>query len=107
MQLVNGNFKNAIVVEINIILLLPANSSGSLVVQTTLSLDLDDLETMVKKRGFVPSKESIVTMIERVIAATGDDVTVEFVRKEPEFREFYITISTYSKLFLHQSHVSL
>ena len=63
-------------------------SNGSLVVASTLDFDLDKLETLVKKRGFVPSEGSIITTLQRVFTTMEDDVTIKFVRKEPEFREF-------------------
>ena len=63
-------------------------SNGSLVVASTLDFDLDKLETLVKKRGFVPSEGSIITTLQRVFTTMEDDVTIKLVRKEPEFREF-------------------
>ena len=64
----------------------PVHSNGSLVIQATLDFDLDQLEKLVKEGGSVPSEETIAAAISRVLKV-ADDVTVEWVAKEPELRE--------------------
>lgn len=64
-----------------------AFSNGSLVIQSSLEFDLDKLEMFVKKGGSVPSEETIITTIERVLAV-DKHVTLNFVRKEPKFLSF-------------------
>ena len=64
----------------------PVHSKGSLVIQATLDFDLDQLEKIVKEGSSVPSEKTITAAITRVLKV-DNDVTVEWVVKEPESRE--------------------
>jgi len=62
------------------------HSNGSLVIHATLDFDIDQLEKLVKRGGSVPTEATINKIIAGVLTV-DDDVTVQFVHKEPKSRE--------------------
>ena len=69
----------------------PVHSNGSLVIQSSLDFDLDQLEKLVKEGGSVPGEKTITAAITRVLKV-DDDVTVQWVVKEPESRECHVCL---------------
>ncbi|KAK2188285.1 hypothetical protein NP493_137g04039 [Ridgeia piscesae] len=65
--------------------------NGSLVIQSSLDFDLDQLEKLVKEGGSVPGEKTITAAITRVLKV-DDDVTVQWVVKEPESRECHVCL---------------
>ncbi|KAK2188282.1 hypothetical protein NP493_137g04050 [Ridgeia piscesae] len=64
-----------------------AFSNGSLVIHATLDFDIDQLEKLVKRGGSVPTEATINKIIAGVLTV-DDDVTVQFVHKEPKSQAY-------------------